>query len=186
MWVMAGDRLMSIGGFAQQSGLSVPALRYYDEIELLAPASVDPSSGYRRYHPSQLAVARQIYILWALELPFEAVREVVSGGAGLAAAVRAHRERLVDRVRVLDDVAAAVNNDDDDSVTRFLLEFVETGDFSCRSRPPAGSFRSRSTPTAFRGKLSFTARCSGVNITKRRRRFVFGTWKADSFFPAVH
>ncbi len=96
---MPGDRLMSIGGFAQQCGLSVPALRYYDEIELLEPTSVDPSSGYRRYHPDQLATARQIYILRALELPIEAVREVVSQRVSLRAAVETHRDRHARQTR---------------------------------------------------------------------------------------
>lgn len=64
---MTEQQLMSIGGFAAQTGLSVPALRYYDEIELLEPASVDPSSGCRRYHRDQLAMARQIYILHGIE-----------------------------------------------------------------------------------------------------------------------
>lgn len=40
-------RRLSIGAFAQESGLSPKALRLYDDLGLLAPADVDPRTGYR-------------------------------------------------------------------------------------------------------------------------------------------
>ncbi|MBE0975558.1 MerR family DNA-binding transcriptional regulator, partial [Escherichia coli] len=43
--------LMTVGEFALATGLSVKALRFYDERGLLAPADVDVDSGYRRYAP---------------------------------------------------------------------------------------------------------------------------------------
>jgi len=52
------DDLLSIGRFARLSGLSVGALRHYDETGLLAPAEVDRFTGYRRYRRDQLATAR--------------------------------------------------------------------------------------------------------------------------------
>lgn len=48
-----GDRL-GIGDFAQRTGLSVSAVRFYGDRGLLAPAAVDPSSGYRSYDESQV------------------------------------------------------------------------------------------------------------------------------------
>lgn len=39
---------MNIGEFAQLTGLSIKALRRYDEQGLLRPAVVDPWSRYRR------------------------------------------------------------------------------------------------------------------------------------------
>jgi DNA-binding transcriptional MerR regulator len=44
-----GDDLLNIGAFALATGLSIPALRRYDEIGLLKPAQVDSDTGYRRY-----------------------------------------------------------------------------------------------------------------------------------------
>ena len=35
------DQLMTIGAFSRRSRLSLKALRLYDELELLRPASVD-------------------------------------------------------------------------------------------------------------------------------------------------
>jgi len=43
-----------IGEFAELGGVSAKTLRFYDEIGLLRPASVDPRTGYRHYLPQQL------------------------------------------------------------------------------------------------------------------------------------
>ena len=43
-----------IGDFARATHLSVKALRHYHEEGLLAPAEVDPDSGYRRYDLAQI------------------------------------------------------------------------------------------------------------------------------------
>ncbi len=43
------DDLLSIGRFARLAGLSVGALRHYDELDVLRPNEVDSFTGYRRY-----------------------------------------------------------------------------------------------------------------------------------------
>ena len=40
---------MTIGRFSRLTGLTVKALRHYDELGLLRPAGVDPDTGYRSY-----------------------------------------------------------------------------------------------------------------------------------------
>lgn len=52
--------LMTIGRFSSLSRLSVRMLRHYDSQGVLVPASIDPSSGYRRYATRQLADAADI------------------------------------------------------------------------------------------------------------------------------
>lgn len=61
--------LLTIGEFARASRLSPKALRLYDELGLLRPASVDPSSGYRFYDPRQLGRARLVAWLRRLGMP---------------------------------------------------------------------------------------------------------------------
>ena len=51
------------------SGLSIPALRHYDESGVLPPAAVDGRSGYRRYTRSQLQPARTVRLLRMIDLP---------------------------------------------------------------------------------------------------------------------
>ena len=73
----ASDGLIPIGRFARLSGLSIGALRHYDELDLLRPADVDRFTGYRRYRPEQLEVARTIGRLRDLEVPIEEIRQVL-------------------------------------------------------------------------------------------------------------
>jgi DNA polymerase III subunit beta len=54
------NEMLSIGQFAQAAGLSSRALRIYDEVGLLVPATVDAHTGYRWYLPSQLRQAALI------------------------------------------------------------------------------------------------------------------------------
>ena len=88
------DDLLVIGRFARLSGLSVGALRHYDDVGLLPPAEVDRFTGYRRYRRDQLATARTIGRLRDLEVPLESIRAV------LASDDPAERERLLGEHRL--------------------------------------------------------------------------------------
>lgn len=81
--------LLVIGRFARLVGLSVGALRHYDELGLLRPAWVDPETGYRSYRRDQLEAARTIVRLRGLEVPLDTIR------AWLATDDPAARDRLI-------------------------------------------------------------------------------------------
>jgi protein phosphatase len=68
------DDLMPIGEFSQRSGLSPKRLRTYAAEGLLAPAAVDPASGYRYYSPGQLSDARVIDALRQADVPLADIR----------------------------------------------------------------------------------------------------------------
>jgi len=87
---------LSIGQFARATGLTAKALRHYDSLGLLAPASVDAASGYRRYSQEQVLTGQLIRRLRELELPLDEVKRLLGYGEGpaLEAALRAHRTRL--------------------------------------------------------------------------------------------
>jgi len=68
--------LMSTGEFARASGLSRKALRLYDELGLLPPATVDPANGYRFYDKAQLEQARLVAWLRHLGMPLASIRRV--------------------------------------------------------------------------------------------------------------
>jgi DNA-binding transcriptional MerR regulator len=80
--------LMPIGRFARLTGLSVKALRHYDELGLLRPAAVDASTGYRSYSTAQVERAEAIRLLRRLELPLDEI----------AALLEAHDPVLVRKV----------------------------------------------------------------------------------------
>ncbi len=71
------DPLLGIGAFARRSRLSPKALRLYERLDLLAPAEVDPTTGYRRYRESQLRAARLVVLLRRLDMPLAEIREIV-------------------------------------------------------------------------------------------------------------
>src|SRR4051812_22965288 len=70
---METTQLMPIGRFARVTGLTVKALRHYDEVGLLRPAAVDPETGYRSYSSDQVRRAETIRMLRRLELPLDDV-----------------------------------------------------------------------------------------------------------------
>jgi DNA-binding transcriptional MerR regulator len=70
--------MFSIGEFARYGGVSVRMLRHYDAIGLLAPASVDPVTGYRFYEASQLATLNRLLALKDLGFTLEQVRSVMT------------------------------------------------------------------------------------------------------------
>jgi DNA-binding transcriptional MerR regulator len=105
------DRLLNIGAFAMLTGLSVDALRHYDEIGLLSPAEVDAATSYRRYRLEQVPPARRIRLLRAVELPIDEIRAIVDAGdEPTRAALRAHRARLEEQHRSLNDVIERVDD----------------------------------------------------------------------------
>lgn len=68
---------LTIGEFARRSRLSLKALRLYDAMGLLPPVRVDETSGYRYYLESQLERAKLIGLLRQLEMPLQAISEVL-------------------------------------------------------------------------------------------------------------
>jgi DNA-binding transcriptional MerR regulator len=70
-------RLMPIGRFARLTGLTVKALRHYDELGLLRPAEVDAATGYRQYSPAQVGRAEWIRALRRLEVPLDDISSLL-------------------------------------------------------------------------------------------------------------
>ena len=87
---------VTVGEFSRLTHLSVKTLHHYHEIGLLAPASVDASSGYRRYSTAQVETAQLIRRLRELRMPLPEVRAVVeaSDGAAREETLRSHLDRM--------------------------------------------------------------------------------------------
>ncbi len=69
---------LSIGTFSRITHLSVKTLRHYHDCGLLAPATVDPDSGYRYYSTAQVPTAQTIRRFRDLEMPIEGVKAVLA------------------------------------------------------------------------------------------------------------
>lgn len=105
---------MRIGEVAQKAGVSVRALRYYEEQDLLQP---DRSSGGQRQYPdTAVGRVRLIQQLFAAGLPSRSVREVLpcvdSGTVPLGLLDHLETERSRISRRIIDLIAARDRLDD--------------------------------------------------------------------------
>lgn len=94
------ENLLPIGRFSRMTRLSVKALRRYDELGLLEPAVVDPSSSYRYYSYSQANRAEAIRLLRALDMPLERIGELLAADDPeiVAKLLQMHRQVLEERL----------------------------------------------------------------------------------------
>jgi DNA-binding transcriptional MerR regulator len=104
--------MFSIGEFSRATHLSVKALRHYDEVGLLAPADVDPSSGYRRYRAAQVPAAHLIKRLRDLDMPLPEIREVLAVPDARArdSVIAAHLERMESTLARTQEAVAALRS----------------------------------------------------------------------------
>lgn len=102
--------IVPIGEFSRLTHLSVKALRYYHDIELLEPAAVDASTGYRRYSTDQVEQAHLIRRLRDLNMPLPEIREVLAASDRDArdAALKGHLERMEAELLRTRDVVASL------------------------------------------------------------------------------
>ncbi|MEV4627021.1 VOC family protein [Micromonospora sp. NPDC049523] len=167
---MEDRELLNIGAFALVSGLSIAALRHYDEIGLFKPARVDPDSGYRQYAHDQVEQARLICGLRAVDLPIDEIRALLAGSRELVPpALDAHRERLVAQVRELSQRVVAVD------------EFIEKGELmpALQTVHPA---QIRIGVTDVRAAASFYTKAFDVVFNEAIGSLQFGTHHSERFF----
>lgn len=86
--------MLHIGEFSALTGLTVKALRHYDEQGLLAPARVDETSGRRFYAPRQIRDALSILSLREADIPLPVIARVL-GSPGEVDALEQQRERVL-------------------------------------------------------------------------------------------
>jgi DNA-binding transcriptional MerR regulator len=85
---------ISIGRFSSLSGLSIRALRLYDQLGILKPIAVMEHNQYRFYHPNQLELAQQIKNYRNLDLPLEQIRQIFKDPHTSQAVLLAHAQFL--------------------------------------------------------------------------------------------
>lgn len=117
---------MQIGELARRTGVSVRALRYYEEMGLLVPARA--ANGYRQYTQDAVDVVACIRLLYASGLSSAKIAEVLPAAcreatgvvvsAELTGELETVRSRLVSEIqerqtslRLLDEIMAAACRD---------------------------------------------------------------------------
>lgn len=102
--------LLSIGDFSRMTYLSIKALRHYHDVGLLAPAAVDPVTGYRSYALSQVGTAQVIRRFRDLGMPVEELRDMLRAPDSKArnATIIAHLERMERQLEQTQDTVASL------------------------------------------------------------------------------
>jgi DNA-binding transcriptional MerR regulator len=92
-------RLLAIGRFAQLTGLTIKALRLYDEPGLLTPDTIDEGSRYRYYASTQFPRAEMIARLRRIDMPLGEIGRYLAADSTVRDAIMSdHRNRLAERV----------------------------------------------------------------------------------------
>lgn len=135
--VLGTDELLSIGRFSRLSGLTVKALRHYDEIGLLRPTRVDDATGYRYYSLAQARDAEAIRRLRSLEVPLDEVAGLLQADdALLRQRLAVHRARIegraVETQRILAELDQLIDGKEklvpDATPTESKLEVIDVPD----------------------------------------------------------
>lgn len=104
--------MFSIGEFSKVAGLSVKTLRFYHEQGLLAPARVDPETGYRYYDAPQVEKAHIIRQLRHMDFSLEEIGQILHGGdeeADLLTFLERQKATLEGRLRRYRAVVASLD-----------------------------------------------------------------------------
>jgi DNA-binding transcriptional MerR regulator len=102
MGMQNDPQLFSIGEFSQISGLSVKALRFYDEKGLLKPARVDAVTDYRYYDAACAERARVIARLRELQFSLDDIARILAecgDESDLLEALRRQQRAIAERMR---------------------------------------------------------------------------------------
>lgn len=110
--------MFKIGEFSKLSSVSIRMLRYYDEKDLLKPAYVDPSSGFRYYLAKQLSTIGKIQKLQGLGFSSSIIRKMLDS-EDIKDYFDIREEELKEELktiqsqgRMLDSIKSALQNED--------------------------------------------------------------------------
>jgi DNA-binding transcriptional MerR regulator len=171
--------LLSIGSFSVLAGLSVPALRHYDDVGVLKPFTVDPRTGYRYYHRDQVHLGRMIRALRAVDLPIDELRDVIEADDRqyLRGVLVDHKERLRERAYVLSQQLEALNEFIEEGVVVPKLKGSRIAMINIAVKDLAES--KRFYEDVFDAKFSEE---DHEGETVEHLQASFGTWGEDTFF----
>ncbi|MFR8873869.1 MAG: MerR family DNA-binding transcriptional regulator [Oscillospiraceae bacterium] len=125
------ETLLSIGDFSKVTGVSIKALRYYDEAGILTPAFVDSNSGYRYYAFSQKAIVDAVQFCVELGIPLKQFPEYTNEPVSwirYADLVERGEEIVQGKIKTLQEHLALLKQ---------MRKEIQRAESSCQSSLPA-------------------------------------------------
>ncbi len=173
------DRYLPLGRFAMASQLSRKALRLYDELEILVPDYVDPSSCYRYYSPDQLEKARFVRLLREMEMPLADIGRVLAAANAEEAielvnqCARAFEGRAAGVRRATQKVIATLNKEPEKTMFEITVKtFPAQRAVTLKKRISVGPFQ-QFIPAALQ-RISAYVQASGAQISGDPFCFYYG------------
>lgn len=100
--------MYSIGQFAKKTGLTIRALRYYDEKGLLTPAHIS-QGGQRLYNDDNILTVQKIVTYKYLDFTIEEIKALLNEEKPLIESLQQQRHLLEQKRQQLDKVIASVD-----------------------------------------------------------------------------
>lgn len=101
--------MKTVKEISELTGISIRALRYYDEIGLLVP-SERTDAGYRLYDDVALEKLRAILFLKELEIPLDTIKDVVNAeNCDYGTVLKNYRKNLVQKISRLQGLLGVVD-----------------------------------------------------------------------------
>lgn len=118
--------MKTVKEISELTGISIRALRYYDEIGLLVPTE-RTNAGYRLYDDKALEKLRAILFLRELDIPLDTIKEVVNAkNCDYGAVLKNYRKNIVQKISRLQGLLGVVDGMElDDAPISFEAFHVE-------------------------------------------------------------
>lgn len=108
--MIVSKKFWKVGELAHLTGLTVRALRYYDQIKLFSP-SHHSETGHRLYNETDIAKLQRILSLKELGLSLEKIKELLeSADFNPEEVVRLQLERLIEDIRIQEELKRQLEN----------------------------------------------------------------------------
>ena len=101
--------MKTVKEISELTGISIRALRYYDEIGLLVPTE-RTNAGYRLYDDKALEKLRAILFLRELDIPLDTMKEVVNAkNCDYGAVLKNYRKNIVQKISRMQGLLGVVD-----------------------------------------------------------------------------
>jgi len=88
--------MLKIGEFSKTAGMTIKALRHYENLGLIRPYWIDKYTGYRYYEESQVLLVRRIIYLKSLGFSLREVQRLLSASLTEAEQIRIYENKKHD------------------------------------------------------------------------------------------
>lgn len=99
---------LTVGAAARAAGVTVRTLHHWDAVGLARP-SARTSAGYRLYTPSDMTRVHRVVLYRELDVPLEEIGALLDAPEGADASLRRQRDLVRERLRRLEQAAAALD-----------------------------------------------------------------------------